>query len=342
MAGDVAAACSALTNLVGQPVDAAEFSREINVALMKTLPFDGWCLVGMDPDTGLRTAHFSGRGTEQTAEMARNEALMHDVNRYQDLAVAPTPAAWLSRDHSAAKSSFRLNEILLPQGFGSEVRLVLRDRTRLWGALVLFRETGHRGFDDVDVAVLCALAGPLTSSVRAYPVRSLDRRGPAPGAGLVALDPDNRIVAVTAEAQCWLDELLPGGEDQTNPEDVTRVLFDAAHAVRSAGQARAFTCVRTVRGRWLRVEGCAVSIGAADVAVLLHQATAEDLVRIYAVHNGLSPREFEILELLVDGLASKQIARRLAISLLTVNGHLRSLYRKCQVTGREEIVSRLG
>jgi DNA-binding CsgD family transcriptional regulator len=342
MGVDIAAARSELTSLVGQPVDAAEFSHEINVALMKTLPFDGWCLVGMDPGTGLRTAHFSGRGTERTADMARNEALMRDVNRFCDLAMAPKPAGRLSKDHPAAKRSFRLNEILLPQGFNSEIRLVLRDRTRLWGALALFRDSGHRQFDDADVAAVCAIAEPLTSSVRAYPVRSLDRRGVAPGAGLVALDPDNRIVALTAEAQRWLDELLPGGDDQTNAEDVTRVLFDAAHAVRGAGLARATACVRTVRGHWLRVEGSEASIGAADVAVLLHQATSRDLVATFAVHHALTPRESEILGLLVDGLASKQIARRLAISLLTVNGHLGSLYRKCRVTGREEMVSRLG
>ena len=158
MGGDLAAARSELTKVVGQPLDAAEFSHEISVALMKVLPFDGWCLVGMDPDTGLRTAHFSGRGTEQTAEMARNEALMRDVNRFRDLAVAPTPAGWLSRDHPAAKRSFRLNEILLPQGFESEIRLVLRDGTRLWGALTLFRDSGHRQFDDADIATVCGIA----------------------------------------------------------------------------------------------------------------------------------------------------------------------------------------
>jgi DNA-binding CsgD family transcriptional regulator len=342
MGGDLAAARSELASLVGQPVDAAEFSHEVHAALMKTLPFDGWCLVGMDPDTGLRTAHFSGRGTEQTAEMARNEALMRDVNRYQDLAVAPLPAGWLSQDHPAATRSFRLNEILLPQGFGSELRLVLRGRGRLWGALVLFREPGHRPLDDADVEVLCALAEPLTASIRAYPVRSLVRRGAAPGAGLVALDPHNRMVSISAEAHKWLDELVPGGEDQTNADDVTRVLFDAAHAVRGAGQARATACVRTVRGHWLRVEGCSISIGAADVGVLLHEATARDLIATFAVHRDLTRRESEILGLLLDGLASKQIARRLGISLLTVNGHLRSLYRKCRVTGREELVGRLG
>lgn len=252
---DIAATRSQLTRLAGLPVEAAEFSHEVNALLERTLPFDGWCLVGMAPDTGLRTAQFSGRGTEQTAEMARNEVLMPDVNKYRELAVAVVPAGWLSREHPAAAHSFRLNEILVPQGFHSEVRLVLRDQRRLWGALVLFRESAQRPFDDDDVTVLCALGDALTSAVRAYPVRALGRHGTAPGAGVVALTPDNRLAAVTAEAQLWLDDLVPGGDDETHAEDVTRVLFDAAHAVRHPGAGRAATCVRTVSGHWLRVEG---------------------------------------------------------------------------------------
>jgi DNA-binding CsgD family transcriptional regulator len=342
MPGGLAATRADLARLGGLPIEAAELSREVHASVAGALPFDGWCLVGMAPETGFRTAQFGGRGTTRTADMARNEALMPDVNKYRDLATATVPAAWLSREHPASKTSFRFNEILLPQGFHSEVRLVLRGRGRLWGALVLFREKGRRPFDDDDLAVLDALAPPLTEVVRAYPVRSLDRRGTAPGAGFVALTPDDRLATVSAEAQRWLDDLLPGGEDQTQPEDVTRVLYDVAHAVRGAGGGSATACVRTVSGHWLRVEGTATSLGEADVAVLLYAATARDLLDPYATHHGLTAREREIAGLLVEGLAGKQIARGLAISLLTVNGHLRSLYRKCGVTGREELVGRLG
>jgi len=339
---NLASARSELTRLAGLPVEAAEFSHEVNAVLRRVLPFDGWCVVGMDPATGLRTFQFSGNGTEQTAEMARNEALMHDVNKYRDLAAAAVPAGLLSPEHPDAGHSFRLNEILVPQGYHSELRLVLRDQGRMWGALVLFRESARRLFDDADVSALCALAGPLTQAVRAYPVRGLGRRGSAPGPGLVALAPDNGLVEVTSEAHHWLQQLLPGGEDETQPDDVTRVLFDAAHAARRGGVEQAATCVRTVSGHWLRVEAVPAAIGAADVAVLLHCATARDLLGTYAVHHGLTARESEILGLLVEGLASKQIARGLAISLLTVNGHLRSLYRKCHVSGREELLGRLG
>jgi DNA-binding CsgD family transcriptional regulator len=139
----------------------------------------------------------------------------------------------------------------------------------------------------------------------------------------------------------WLDDLVPGGDDETCASDVTRVLFDAAHAVRRGDTSRASTCVRTVSGQWLRVEGTALPVGEADVAVVLHPAAVHQMLGTLAACNSLTARESEALGLLAYGLAGKQIARELAISPLTVNGHLRSLYRKCGVTGREELFGRL-
>jgi DNA-binding CsgD family transcriptional regulator len=341
MMRSVADAWSGLTDLVARPVEAAEFSSDVSAALRRTLSFDGWCLFGLDPRTGLRTFQFGGRGTEHTAEMARNEALMPDLNKYDDLAVAPMPAGWLSADHPEARRSFRLHEILLPQGFHSEIRLALRDRGRLWGALVLFREDPRSSFDDHDAAALCAIAGPLTSAMRAYPARPLPRRGTSHAAGVVALAPDNRLVAVSTEAQAWLDDLVPGGDDETSASDVTRVLFDAANAVRCGDTSRASTCVRTISGQWLHVEGTVLPVGEADVAVVLHPAAVHQILGTLAACNRLTARESEALDLLAYGLAGKQIARELAISPLTVNGHLRSLYRKCGVNGREELLGRL-
>lgn len=337
----VAQARADLSRLTGEPVAAAEFSVAAGAAIGTAMTFDGWCLFGLDPRTGLRTVQFGGRGTEHTVEMARNEALMADVNRYEDLAEARLPAGWLSLDHPRARTSFRLNEILLPQGFSSEIRLVLRDRGRMWGALVLFREDPRRPFDDHDTAAVAALREPLTQAVRSYQVRPLPRTGAVHGSGFVALAPDNRLVAVSPAAQAWLDDLVPGGDDHTTATDVTRVLFDAAHAVRRGDTAAASTCVRTVSGSWLHVEGTATELGGADVVVLLQPAPAHPLLHTLATYYGLTAREVAVLELVARGLASKQVARALAISLQTVNGHLQSVYRKCGVTGREELLGRL-
>ena len=51
---------------------------------------------------------------------------------------------------------------------------------------------------------------------------------------------------------------------------------------------------------------------------------------------GLSAREREVLELLVEGLPNKLIARRLEISEKTVKSHLTRIYRAIDVTDRTQ------
>jgi len=52
----------------------------------------------------------------------------------------------------------------------------------------------------------------------------------------------------------------------------------------------------------------------------------------------LSPRELEVLELLVNGLAIRQIARRLFISESTAKTHVASIYQKLEVGNRAQAV----
>ncbi|MFY9915482.1 MAG: hypothetical protein WAK18_12495, partial [Nocardioidaceae bacterium] len=145
-----------------------------------------------------------------------------------------------------------------PQGFESELRIVLRDSGRVWGALTLFREDGRRSFGDAHVSIASQVCGPLARAVRYHPTRRVPGvPGPLPP-GVILLREDNQLVA-SDEARAWLDDLVPGGLDETHIDDVTRVVFDAANAVRREGSApstaAAHTVVRTVSGRWLWVQG---------------------------------------------------------------------------------------
>ena len=58
--------------------------------------------------------------------------------------------------------------------------------------------------------------------------------------------------------------------------------------------------------------------------------------RATAPADGLSEREREVLLMVVDGLANKQIAQRLAISEKTVKAHLTSVFRQIGVTDRTQ------
>jgi DNA-binding CsgD family transcriptional regulator len=333
-----------LWDLVGRAAAGPEFGEAVADAVGSLLPYDGWCLLGLDPRTGLRTFQFGRGGTEHTSEMAVNEALQDDVNKYADLGRAAVPAGWLARNHPAARSSVRFNEILRPQGYASELRLALRESGRVWGALCLFRDCPRRTFDDADAVLAAQLAEPLARALRRYPTRPFASRPAPPEAGVLMLDPSNTVVAISDEAQEWLADLIPGGLDETRLGDVMRVVYDAANAARGSNGAAsdaAQAIVRTVSGRWMFVRGTFLRHGDADVAVLLQPATVRQLLRVVAEAHGLSARELDVLERLMAGLAIKQIARDLRLSPFTVNDHLKAIYRKCGTAGREELLGRL-
>lgn len=52
----------------------------------------------------------------------------------------------------------------------------------------------------------------------------------------------------------------------------------------------------------------------------------------------LSPREFDVLDLLTQGKSNKDIARELGVQVVTVTLHLGHIYRKLDVAGRTAAV----
>ena len=57
---------------------------------------------------------------------------------------------------------------------------------------------------------------------------------------------------------------------------------------------------------------------------------------------GLTTREAEVVVLLAEGLNNEDIASRLVVSPRTVHAHLRSIYRKLQVSTRTAAVHEAG
>ncbi len=56
--------------------------------------------------------------------------------------------------------------------------------------------------------------------------------------------------------------------------------------------------------------------------------------------SSLTPRETEVLRLLVEGLTMDMISAKLEISSGTVDSHIKNIYRKLQVHNRAEVVSK--
>ncbi len=55
----------------------------------------------------------------------------------------------------------------------------------------------------------------------------------------------------------------------------------------------------------------------------------------------LSPREMEVLRLICDGFANKEISKKLFISDHTVKGHMKSIFKKMRVNSRIQVINSL-
>jgi DNA-binding NarL/FixJ family response regulator len=75
-----------------------------------------------------------------------------------------------------------------------------------------------------------------------------------------------------------------------------------------------------------------------DIMVAEQSVRAEDGAGGGPGPGSLSPREREVIGLLVQGLSNKEIGHRLGIEVVTVALHLRSVYRKLGVTSRTQAV----
>jgi DNA-binding CsgD family transcriptional regulator len=61
----------------------------------------------------------------------------------------------------------------------------------------------------------------------------------------------------------------------------------------------------------------------------------------FAQRYRLTPREREVAELVLTGMRARDIAERLFVSTKTVEAHLYSVYRKCGVRSRVELLNRV-
>jgi DNA-binding NarL/FixJ family response regulator len=77
-----------------------------------------------------------------------------------------------------------------------------------------------------------------------------------------------------------------------------------------------------------------------DIVLSTVASTTEGQPSIGRALAALTPRERDVLRLLVEGLPNKEIAQRLKVEIVTVALHLRSIYRKLGVENRTQAARR--
>jgi RNA polymerase sigma factor (sigma-70 family) len=70
-------------------------------------------------------------------------------------------------------------------------------------------------------------------------------------------------------------------------------------------------------------------------------AQIDEVCRLQNLLNSISPREHSVLELVLDGVSNKEIAKQLDVSVRTIESRRAKIYRKCEVTNVTELVRRV-
>ena len=158
-----------LDRLLHRSHDVREFSRGAARALARAVPFDGSCVVTMDPATSLPTGEFieNGLPEEASARMAENEIGGHDFNRFTTLGRSDEHAAGLNvATGGDLNLSERHRELKQPHGFGDELRVALVTDSAMWGGMTLLRAADREPFTPSDAALVSSVSRYLAEGLR--------------------------------------------------------------------------------------------------------------------------------------------------------------------------------
>lgn len=334
-----------IARLARSDLDLNTLFGEVLYALRRVVPFDAACWHTLDPATLLETSHLTWNLPVENHRATEIEYLHEDYNQFATLARSPRHSGILSEATGGApERSRRYRELIRPFGLEGEMRVTFVAGGAAWGAAGLLRDGGDFTLDEA--AFLEYLSEPLANGVRrALLVEAVARAEEAPGPGLVLLTEAGVAEAMTAAAERLLGELVDvpaGGRERSLPYVVYAVAARARLTDRSAAPAQAR--VRTRAGRWLLLHGSALGGPPARpgrVAVIVEEVSGASMTPVIGQAYGLTAREAQVMQLLLQGRSTREIAAALSISPYTVQEHCKAIFDKVGVRSRRELVGRV-
>jgi DNA-binding CsgD family transcriptional regulator len=323
--------------------DSEEARREAIAALRPAVGFQRWCWPLTDPASAVSTSGIAE--FDLWAELPRIAVLEEhgDLTSKPGLALGERASTSLSAATGGDLArSKRWRECLEPYGIGDELMTACRDRHGCWGSVELMRDSDDPPFTDDDALFLHDVAPTLATLIRNGPRESrqaLLRLTTLPPATLI-IDAELRPTSWTPAFRDWLAELLAG------PEALPLAVYELGTRVFTPPDVAyglpASVRIRTHSGRWATLE--AAHLEGSDrhhAAITIRSSTADEVFDLLAKTYDLTRRERQLVALMLDGLATKQLSAALSISPHTVQDHLKAIFAKTNLRSRRELVSHL-
>jgi DNA-binding CsgD family transcriptional regulator len=337
-------------------LDAPTLHRHTLACLDRAVPFEGSCAHDADPVSGLTMRMHLDPPDEESGRFFLEHVYFEDeVNDFNWMIRARQPVALLSETTGGhLERSLRYRAALAPSGFHFDLRAVYASGREHWGGVSLFRARGRRDFTARDVALVARLAPHLAAGLKTAALRAHAQapRASIDSPGVLVLDGHGRVVQYTSSAERWLQELdggEPGWQDgQGLPPAVWLAVGALRHTLNPATERDVMSAPRIATqartGCWLHLHAALAESrdgDAGNTVIVVEPAGPQELAWLHTAAYGLSPREREVVELVVRGASTKQIAATLFIAEYTVQDHLSHIFDKVGVRGRRELLKRL-
>jgi DNA-binding CsgD family transcriptional regulator len=340
-------------------LEGPELLRRVAGRLRRSVPFEAFCASTVDPATNLMThgiAEGIGEDSGDEANIFLDQIYFEeDLPQFTKMAREGRQVALLSESTGGELDrSLRYRHLLRPFGFGYELGSVFVDGSA-WGGMDLIRTQDDPDFDAREVRLVRKAVPHITAGLRSAALRRAATVEPTAedAPGVLNLDRRGHVISHTPSAERLLAELQdldPRWRKGVLPMSVRSV----ANAVRRAlapGTDRDENLVPRVRvrarsGRWLTLhasltEPGGTAGGASETVVVAEPARPLEVAWLNAAAHGLTPREEEVVRLVLRGSSTREISRALFISEYTVQRHLQNVFEKMGVKSRTELLKRL-
>lgn len=226
----------------------------------------------------------------------------------------------------------RAHEHLAPMGIAGELRWLVTVGETAWGGAGMMRSSA-RPYTVEERHFLEHVGGTLGAGLRAAMVRGRAAKAPRLGGPAVLVFEKAELTSATADGQAFLDAVasLDRGNHTGQPM-IVRAVARAAAAGHTVCQ-RVFVPglgPTTLRG---------APLGAGNAVVTVEPSRPGEVVALVADAYALSPRERDVVDGVLRGLSTKEIASELHVSTYTVQDHLKSIFAKASVDSRRELVA---
>jgi DNA-binding CsgD family transcriptional regulator len=348
VASAYARANARVLEICGSADDERTLRQQVIEELHPVVGFDSYAWLLTDPATSVGASPLADVAWLQDLPRQIELKYRTTVNRWT--ALDDTPVALLDEATGGdLAQSLVWRELLVRHGVRDAASVVFKDRFGCWAFLELWRTGTTVPFSATEATLLAELVEPLTLALRrclgSTFVPTSARDFPHVGPVVLLLSPQLQVRGQTPETTDTLRVLVPPAQGHVPvPASAYNVAAQLRAVEEGVDRNPPSARVHLRQGVWVTVRAARIdSPGSSpeqDIAVTIEESSPPERVDLFARVFGLSAREHELLEHLVAGCTTRELARCMWLSEHTVQDHLKSMFAKTSSRSRHALLSR--